>query len=280
MDPFRRGQCRDRNRPSASTVGGILIALALTSTGCSSTSVTTATESTPANRGQFIAHYEEASSDATREEEKQLRDSHVLEDFVETVNSYVAIPRNVVVVARNCGEENAYYSYDAHEIELCYELSASERALLLDSGDDPEHVSDRVRESTIGTLYHEVGHALIAELGLKVTGREEDVADQLTAYMLTADEDAAAYLLTVANVYALSAAKVNALEDLPFYDTHSFDGQRAVTFLCYAYGAFPKRFGYLVEDGTLPEDRAVGCEAEYKQLDDAWAALLAPYLKG
>lgn len=40
----------------------------------------------------------------------------------------------------------------------------------------------------MGTLSHEAGHALIAELDLKITGREEDVADQLAAYILTYNE--------------------------------------------------------------------------------------------
>ncbi|WP_436495061.1 DUF4344 domain-containing metallopeptidase [Actinokineospora sp. HUAS TT18] len=232
------------------------------------------TTSAPPPEGKFVPAYQQAG-EATKAEEQLLRDRKVLEDFADSMNTYVRIPRDVQVIAKDCGEANAFYEPDEHTVTLCYELQAAERKLFAEDQD----VDQQVYNSAVGTLYHEAGHALIWELGLKITGREEDVADQLAAYVLTSDDEFKDILLTVADSYSLSAAQVQGLEDLPFYDTHSLDQQRAANFLCYLYGADAERFQFLVDDGELPKERADTCPDEYKQLADGWEALLAPHTR-
>jgi Putative metallopeptidase len=41
----------------------------------------------------------------------------------------------------------------------------------------------------------------------------------------------------------------------------------------------PERHSYLVEEGYLPEDRAVRCGDEYEQMSNSWDTLLSPYVK-
>ncbi len=69
------------------------------------------------------------------------------------------------------------------------------------------------------------------------------------------------------------------MDDLPFYDSHSLDAQRATNFLCYVYGSDTKGFQNLIDDGVLNKERAVDCEHEYQQIIDAWDFLLGPYFK-
>lgn len=251
-----------------------VVALTLV-TGCSGTDG--GTPPAPAS-GRFVASYEPATNDANRAEEKVLRDNRVLEDFAESMTEYVRIPRDVRVVAKECGEANAFYLPDEHAIHYCYELSAAERLLFAKDGTSGDVLDGEVYNSAVGTLYHEAGHALIGELDLKITGREEDVADQLAAYVLTSADEFKDILLTVAKSYQLSAEEVTNLDELPFYDTHSLDPQRSVNFLCYLYGSDQKRFEPLVTEGSLPAERAESCPEEYTQLVGGWESLLAPHV--
>lgn len=244
--------------------------------GCSSPDAGPPPDPSP---GRFAATYEPATTDGNRVEEKLLRDNRVLEDFAESMTAYVRLPRDVRVVGKECGEANAFYLPDEHEIHYCYELSAAERVLFAKDGTAGEALDGEVYNSAVGTLYHEAGHALIGELDLKITGREEDVADQLAAYVLTSDDEFKDILLTVANSYRLSADEVTNLDELPFYDTHSLDPQRSVNFLCYLYGSDQKRFEQLVTDGALPAARAESCGEEYTKLVAGWESLLAPHVK-
>ncbi|QDL27898.1 DUF4344 domain-containing metallopeptidase [Stenotrophomonas maltophilia] len=247
--------------------------------GCASESNARRVGETASADGRFIATYERASTQDNAVEARLWKERKLLEDFVEAMNSYIRIPRDIKVIAKECGESNAYFDPETSSIEMCYEMSAEERARFEAAGDAAEDIDNALYQSAVGTLYHELGHALISELELKITGREEDVADQLAAYVLTADEESRQFLVAVADTYVLSAQEQTHIEDLPTAGTHSLDFQRAVNFLCYLYGSDASTFGYLVKDGTLPEERAENCEHEHGQLADAWDSLLKPHLK-
>lgn len=230
-----------------------------------------------ASAGRFIPVYKAAKQDDNKAEARQWREWKILEDFSEAMNDYIRIPNDIQVVAEECEEPNAFYQ--ANVISLCYELGVSEREMFTQADNDADEVNDELYKSLMGTLFHEAGHAFIDVLELKITGKEEDVADQLVAYMLTNDEVGEDYLMTVSYAYSLSAEQASSLDDLPFYDAHSLDAQRAVNFLCYIYGSNPAKFQYFVDDELLHEDRAAGCEAEYHQMVDAWDALLEGKVK-
>ncbi|WP_018349033.1 DUF4344 domain-containing metallopeptidase [Longispora albida] len=247
----------------------LVLLAALAVPGCSSNG----------NGGRFVPEYGEAKTPATQAERDLIRSRKLLEDFAEGMTSAFRFPRDVTVVAEECGEANAFYVPDEHKIQLCYELLAAERALFAKTGVQGAELDTEVFNSAVGTLYHEAGHALIGELSLTFTGREEDVADQLAAYVLTNSEEDKATLLSVANAYALSAEETKSLDELPFYDTHSLDQQRSVNFLCYLYGSDKTTFDHLVTDGYLNRDRADGCQNEYQQLVNGWSTLLAPHWK-
>lgn len=62
-------------------------------------------------------------------------------------------------------------------------------------------------------------------------------------------------------------------------DVHSLDLARMYNLECWVYGADPVGNADLVNNGSLPEDRADGCEDEYAKLSRSWDTLLGPYLK-
>ena len=128
-------------------------------------------------------------------------------------------------------------------------------------------------------LFHEVGHALIDVLELPITGREEDAADQLAAWVLIdADEGNAAVIDAATSFYGDGEETVE-VEETDFADEHGLDRQRYFNMVCWVYGSDPDANSDLVDDGWLPEDRANLCEGEYQQLDRSWGRLLKEYLR-
>lgn len=148
-----------------------------------------------ASAGRFIPVYKAAKQDDNKAEARQWREWKILEDFSEAMNDYIRIPDDIQVVAEECEEPNAFYQ--ANVISLCYELGVSEREMFTQADNDADEVNDELYKSLMGTLFHEAGHAFIDVLELKITGKEEDVADQLVAYMLTNDEVGEDYLMTL-----------------------------------------------------------------------------------
>ena len=69
------------------------------------------------------------------------------------------------------------------------------------------------------------------------------------------------------------------LEKEAFADVHTLDQARAYNFECWIYGSDPKANADIVENGSLPEDRAEGCEEEWDQLTRGWGTLLDPHLR-
>ncbi len=133
-------------------------------------------------------------------------------------------------------------------------------------------------------FYHEAGHMMISIYDLPATGREEDVADQASTYMMfrrdsqgKIDPESINAIKDTARLYAAGAD--NELDSSTLADVHSPDKVRVYNFECWAYGADPSQSVDLVDSGELPRDRADGCEAEYQQLEKAWSTLLTPYLK-
>ena len=100
---------------------------------------------------------------------------------------------------------------------------------------------------------HEVGHALIDILALPITGREEDVADQMATFLLIGGKEG--MILDAAESFYTDLSTIQ-VADLPFEDVHSLDPQRFFNILCWTYGSDTKNYQYLVDDQLLPTDRA------------------------
>jgi len=164
---------------------------------------------------------------------------------------------------------------------LCYEDIDNSLQLF---SDDPDPAA-AARRIAVGAFYHELGHMAIDIYELPVTGREEDVADQLSAYWLLEPVDGqvnADYVEAAkdtADWYNLASAAPEDLDESSFSDEHTLDQSRAYNFECWIYGSDTQANADIVSDGLLPEDRAGQCEDEYSQLARAWATLLEPHYK-
>ena len=207
-----------------------------------------------------------------------LREREVLEKFKEFF-SPLRLPRSLLLKTEGCdGVSNAWYENDI--VTICYEY-LDEILKFAPQQTTPAGVTrtDAILGPTLDIVFHEIGHAVFHYLSIPVLGREEDAADQFSAYFLLkfAKDDARRLILGVAYGFHHEALRTT-LSKSQFAGEHGLPIQRFYNILCVAYGADPKVFADLVAKQYLPKERAEICGMEYEQLTLAMTKLVLPYV--
>ena len=135
-------------------------------------------------------------------------------------------------------------------------------------------------------LGHEIGHAVIREMGVPVVGREEDAADFFsTMTALTCEEGFGDRVLANAALgWFLSDrrdrrgrrdydAKAN------YYGEHGMDLQRAYAVVCLMVGSNPGKFASLADAAKLPPERQMTCQDDYLNAKWSWDQVLQSHLR-
>ncbi len=235
--------------------------------------------------GRMTATYEQATSPEAITGRDLIQKDQLLEDLADSINQSLKLPYDIPLIGKQCDEANAYWSPSDKTVTICYEDAADALDIYTKAGDaDP---ATSAINSEIATFYHETGHMVIDLYDLPTTGREEDVADQLAAYILLApgadgkiDAGSVQAVKDFAREFkGYSEQKGDEIDEGQLADTHSLDKARMYNLECWVYGADPTDNADLVNDGLLPQDRADGCEEEYQKLSSSWDALLGPYFK-
>ena len=146
-------------------------------------------------------------------------------------------------------------------INLCYEYYENLEAIAPQGTSPQGYTRDEVIVGGfIDAIFHELGHALFDILNIPVFGREEDAADQLSAFlMLQFGKDVARITIRGA-AYTYLASK-NPRTRTEFADEHGAPAQRFFNYICLAYGGEPDTFREYVDRGVLPKARAEQCPA-------------------
>ncbi len=208
----------------------------------------------------------------------RLKKRQVLEELAMFL-SPLRLPRILRVRIKSCGQANAFYVNAEWAINLCYEYYENLEAMA------PKTVSPQggfTREEVIvggfiDAVFHELGHALFDILNIPVFGREEDAADQISAFvMLQFGQDVARTTIRGAAFTYLNSK--NPRSRTEFSDEHGAPAQRFFNYLCLAYGGAQAVFKDVVEQGMLPKDRAANCPREYQQVRRAFAATILPHV--
>ena len=130
--------------------------------------------------------------------------------------------------------------------------------------------------------FHELGHAVIHELGLPVLGREEDAADSFATIALLKIGTDFSYnvLVQAARGWFLSARRDHKEGDmLLFYDAHGLDKQRAFQIVCLMVGSNEDQFKELADWVQMPASRQDTCAGDYSNAQFSWNAELKPHLR-
>ncbi|VEG51856.1 Uncharacterised protein [Mycolicibacterium aurum] len=238
----------------------------------------------PEGGGSMIVTYQDATTPEAIAGRDLMQGNELLEDFADDINQTLNLPYDIQLHGTQCDQANAFWSESENTITICYEDASNSQRIFTEAGDpDPDAAAINAEYAT---FYHEVGHMAISVYDLPVTGREEDVADQLAAYILLtpgddgqSDPESVQAVKDFARVFNASGAETTEVDPGALADEHSLDMQRVYNLDCWIYGSNPDANADLVTSGQLPEDRADGCQAEWEQLDNAWSTLLDPYFK-
>jgi Putative metallopeptidase len=230
---------------------------------------------------QVRYEYTEPTNSAHRDIYDRLRAMRVLERLSEYL-SPLRLPRPLTLKLQGCdGQVNAYYWRD--QVLVCYEYFD----FLLKVAPEmptPEGLTrhEALAGMTADVFLHETGHAMFDMLEIPFLGREEDAADEVSAYLLLqrAKDDTRRLILGVAYLGSKQAQDemAKAAQTPNFADIHELPVQRYFNVLCMAYGKDPNLFADAVTYWHLPEARAKDCHYEYLRFQYAFEALIGPYV--
>jgi hypothetical protein len=208
-----------------------------------------------------------------------LKGKRVLEK-IQAILSPFRLPARVVLKVEGCdGVANAYSGDGA--VTVCYEyLDEIWQNVPVET--TPEGVApiDALAGPLADVFFHEFGHVVFHLLQVPILGREEDAADQFSAYMMLhfGPEEARRLIAGSAYQFKRDLKPTLTLELKDFSDTHGQPAERFYNLLCIAFGANAELFADIVSKGYLPVERAIGCEDEYHQLAHAFKRLIAPHI--
>ena len=259
--PWDRGLCQGEIGTVKRPTTVIAACAALLTAGCSGSDTHQAGTTTPAARpstqarrmsgapptpasGRVEISYEDAHTPEAQRGREIMQDAKVLEQLSQHIEDTLVLPSDMGVVGKRCNTNNDFYDPATTEIQLCYEAREHAEQLSAGSG-SPDPMTPAVDEAT-SAAYHELGHATLAIYNLAFTGREEDVADQLSAFMLlTPGADGKPYpdgvriATNTAQEWKLSAKESGDANELPFWDGHPMDIQRMYNWECWIFGSDP-----------------------------------------
>jgi hypothetical protein len=237
------------------------------------------------SNGQIRAVYRDSQNEIAQIVLQIYRKERFFERISEIITSKIQLPRQVTVYMQDCGTPNAFYQSQNHSITICNELTTSLISTFIKSGVKTEEAAELTVYTIMFVFYHEAGHMLVNELDLPITGREEDVADQFSAYILldwfNVDPETAAFgqqvVESASRWFAISKSNLGDLNT--FMDEHSLNEQRFLSLLCMLYIKNPDQYAGLVGKLGFTPNRLRGCRAESAQIARSWNVLLKPHAK-
>jgi hypothetical protein len=203
-------------------------------------------------------------------------------ELVQELLAPLRLPEPLLFKVEGCdGDANAWY--EDRTVTVCYELieefqrNAPRRDLAIGLSRQ-----DTVIGPTVDTFLHESGHAIFDILEIPVLGREEDAADQFSAFIMLRLDKERARRLILGTAYGYRSMQPGRqfviMRRNTLADEHSTPGQRMFNVLCMAYGADKALFADVVEKKFLPKNRAELCAMEYRDIAFAFIKLVGPHI--
>ncbi len=215
-----------------------------------------------------------------RVEEKEIRDSGIVEGVVAFINEKFILSQPLKFIIGS--DDGPLFDSQSNKIQIPYSFlnevkNRFKRAKYSQSG---VSVLDASLDSVMHTLFHELAHALIYMHDIPVIGKEEDAADGLaTILLIEFFDDGAEIAISAADLFDLESEDIVEFEEADFWDDHSLDLQRFYSTLCHVYGSNPTKYATLIKEVGFSEYRAETCINEYENILRSWLLLLTPHIK-
>jgi hypothetical protein len=201
---------------------------------------------------------------------------------LEEVSQFLAplrLPKKLPIATKQCDVTNAFYN-KGEGVTICYEYVAKmEEIAPTERTAEGVSRANAITGAVVHVLMHELGHATFDILDAPIFGREEDAADQMSAFIVVQfGKEVARWLVTGGiHNYRLNMGDRQYVHT-DFSDEHGTDSQRFYNLLCIGYGAEPATFQDFVDKGLLPPSRARNCGREYQQVRGAFLKTVMPFV--
>ena len=206
-------------------------------------------------------------------------------DFkIQALNAVFKAKERTAVKYTKCGSANAFYDHKHRSIIICNELSliiGSSLHLTRENAKKTDALL-RLAGAQYFILFHEAAHAQIQQLSIPISGREEDVADQLSVWAMyrlallieannigkrlssTQESQRHFYLRFLGAMQFMSAPE---LRHESFGDEHAFSEQRVSNMICWLYGSDIENIYFSeLAHKSLPKSRLNKCQTEWQQI--------------
>ncbi|WP_271680656.1 DUF4344 domain-containing metallopeptidase [Thermomonas mangrovi] len=203
--------------------------------------------------------------------------------LLDRANSMVTLKYPTRVDFVKCGHPNAYYIPNDRILVFCHELTK----LIYDQVKNLKTEEEKGWAFGGGRyfiLFHEISHAMIHQYEIPISGREEDVADQLSFWMMyqyaravesaeitdqRSNESIAKQDIFNRFRGAMLLMLAPEISTSSYADEHAFNAQRFANLNCWLYGADPSNAASLaLAASTLPTGRLKKCNAEWQKIDN------------
>ncbi len=220
----------------------------------------------------------------------------VLEEYSQFM-SPLRLKAPLTISMEECGTVNSDYNFTTHYIRLCYELlDLIENEAAVPQAQLPAPYNDAKKYPGLGLMQgytraeviiggitqvalHETGHAVFDIQGIPRLGREEDAADEISGLVMIQFGKSVSRTLIkgTINVWHHMQGRFGFNERASLGDVHSLSIERAVNYLCLAYGQDPTSFEDLATQ-WLPQLRKNNCKYEYDQAFQAFKKTVLPFV--
>lgn len=232
------------------------------------------------DEGDFKVEHVPVKSQKYADLARQVKNAKLLENAATQLNQALSLPTDITLRSEECGEANAFYHSDDRTITMCFELIDEFFATFRSNGLSEQKANEKTLAATRFIFLHEVGHAVIDQYKLPITGNEEDAADRCSAFINIEElgQEGIDAVFAAADAFKIWSKGATTDREV-MADEHLLDEQRAYNSLCMIYGSDPDKFRNILTQDYLPRARAERCEDEYRRMSLSWANLLKPWRK-
>ena len=232
-----------------------------------------------AGQSQLVVAYPPVSNLHMQQRQFWMQ-NRLLEDLSQALVP-IKWPRQLTLMAVECGQANAFYNQQQHSITICYEF-ADYLFQMFSQTQLPQDQQNLLSGGALMfTLLHEAGHAVIGEFNIPAIGREEDAADQFATIAFVADPNGTQLLMGPLWWFQLRSQQsknflgFDTRDAKSLYgDEHGVDEQRFYNISCLLYGSNPSAHQEVIASGMLTPERAPRCPSEYQKIRRSWELLL------
>jgi hypothetical protein len=203
----------------------------------------------------------------------RMRQMEVLETLQEFL-SPLKLPSKITVKMEQCGGVLTV-PYKQGVVTICYEHlkaihdSAPQEGSVSFGGSRELSAAQAIAGGIARLILYETSFAVFDVLKIPVWGRVEEAADNVTALIMLDFGQELAWTAILGSAWYL--AQRGMLGTGFFSDAaRPLEAQRFYNYLCFAYGAQPRTYEFLVNGFNLPPDRARLCREEFFKLRRAF----------